>query len=141
MKQCRPTFNISRVRFQAYSIDDSLCVCKTLLEYITRTRELRNGEHHTDSKLFIGINRPHAPVSKDTIARWVKSLLSMAGVDTSVFKAGSLRPAAASKAKAMAVPLSCILSRAGWSREYTFAKFYDKPIVNNSDLFQDAVLQ
>ena len=41
VKQCRPNFNITRVKFQAYSQDKRLCVCKTLLEYIQRTKDLR----------------------------------------------------------------------------------------------------
>ena len=116
-------------------------MCKTLLAYLARTKEFRQSEQQKHAKLFISFNKPHAAVSKDTIARWVKLMISMAGVDTTVFKAGSVRPAAASKAKAMAVPVTCIMQKAGWSRETTFARFYDKPIVTNCDLFQDAVLQ
>ena len=140
VKQCRPSFNVNRVRFQAYSQDERLCVCKTLLEYIDRTKVLRRVDRHVDDKLLISFHEPHRAVSKDTIARWVKSVLCLSGIATAVFKAGSVRPAAASYARAMAVPVSCILQKAGWSREATFAKFYDRPIVSASDLFQDAVL-
>lgn len=140
IKQCRPNFNIKWVKFQAYSKDDKLCVCKTLLEYIARTKDLRQGSKNKDGKLFISFNKPHNTVSKDTIVRWIKSMLSMSGVDTTKFKAGSVRPAATSKAKAMAVPVTCIMQKAGWSRETTFAKYYDKRIETNSDIFQDAVL-
>lgn len=107
---------------------------------MVRTQDLRQGDKHKDAKLFISFSKPHNAVSKDTIARWIKSMLCMSGVDTTKFKAGSVRPAAASKAKALAVPVTCIMQKAGWSRETTFAKYYDKHIATNSDLFQDAVL-
>ena len=44
---------------------------------------------------FIG---KHEPVTSSTIARWVKSCLQQAGVDTSKFKVHSTRAAAAAKA-------------------------------------------
>ena len=67
-------------------------------------------------------------------------MLGLAGIDTTMFTAGSVRPTAASKAKALAVPINCIMARAGWTQEATFAKFYDKQIVNSSDPLQDSVL-
>ncbi|KAK3890227.1 hypothetical protein Pcinc_005762 [Petrolisthes cinctipes] len=85
--------------------------------------------------------KPHKEVSKDTIARWIRRMLVMSGVDTTKYSAGSVRPAAASKAKAMAVPITFIMAKAGWSSEATFAKYYDKIIVQDSDTFQDAVLE
>lgn len=51
-----------------------------------------------------------------------------------------LRPAAASKAKAMAVPVAHIMAKAGWARVTTFAKYYDKIINRDTDQFQEAVL-
>lgn len=65
----------------------------------------------------------------------------MSGTDTATFTAGSVRPAVASKAKVMAVPVECIMEKAGWSREITFAKYYNKHIVTGTDSFQDAVLE
>ena len=53
---------------------------------------------------------------------------------------GSVQPVAASKDKAMAVPITHIIAKAGWSRETTFAKYYDKEIVSECDIFQEAVL-
>ncbi|MPC94672.1 hypothetical protein E2C01_089851 [Portunus trituberculatus] len=64
----------------------------------------------------------------------------MSSVDTDKYSAGNVRPAAVSKAKAMAVPIKHIMAKAGWSREATFAKYYNKEIILVHDLFQDAVL-
>ncbi|KAK3894573.1 hypothetical protein Pcinc_001665 [Petrolisthes cinctipes] len=85
--------------------------------------------------------KPHKEVFKDTIERWIRRMLVMSGVDTTKYSAGSVCPAAASKAKAMAVPITFIMAKAGWSSEATFAKYYDKIIVQDSDTFQDAVLE
>lgn len=139
IKQCRPSFNIQSVTFTAYRTDARLCVCNTLRHYINVTTKLRPN-HLNSEKLLISFTKPHHSVTKDTIARWIRTLLAMAGVDTKIFTAGSVRPAAASRAKALAVPISAILARAGWGHESTFARHYDKKIVNTSDTFQEAVL-
>ncbi|MPC74857.1 hypothetical protein E2C01_069235 [Portunus trituberculatus] len=64
----------------------------------------------------------------------------MSDVDTDKYSAGSVRPAAVSKAKAMAVPIKHIMAMAGWSREAAFAKYYNKEIIPVHDTSQDAVL-
>ncbi|XP_050707606.1 uncharacterized protein LOC126992815 [Eriocheir sinensis] len=141
LKQGRPSYNIRRIKFQAYPKDASLCVCETLKCYIKATQEHRQITQLNDIKLFISFIKPHKAVSKDTIARWLRTMLNMSGVNTNTFTAGSVRPAAASKAKAMAVPIECIMAKAGWSRETTFATYYDKHIVTGTDAFQEAVLE
>ncbi|MPC84871.1 hypothetical protein E2C01_079621 [Portunus trituberculatus] len=67
-------------------------------------------------------------------------MLRRSGVETSRFTAGSVRSAAVSKAKAMAVPIACIMARAGWSQESTFARYYDRPLTEVGDTFQDVIL-
>lgn len=140
IKQCRPQFNVRVIKFLAYTKDASLCVCETLRQYLDRTRELRQGMGQESYSLFLSFIKPHKAVTRDTIARWIRKMLDMSGVDTTTFKAGSVRAAAASKAKALAVPINCIMAKAGWTRASTFAKFYDKH-VGTTDPFQDAVLQ
>lgn len=140
IKQCRPSFNIRSIKFQAYSRDTSLCVCDTLQHYLARTAELRRDLSREDAGLLLSYVRPHKSVTKDTIARWVKAMLKRSGVDTTTFTAGSVRSAAVSKAKAMSVPITTIMAKAGWTRASTFAKFYDKQIVPQLDSFQEAVL-
>ena len=109
--------------------------------YIRQTETLRQHNNSVEDKLLISFIKPHKSVTSNTIARWIKSVLFISGVDTSKFTAGSVRTAAASKAKAMAVPVSCILEKAGWARKTTFAKFYDKHISTGSDRFQDAIFE
>jgi hypothetical protein len=47
-----------------------------------------------------------------------------AGIDTSVFKAHSVRGAATTKAYTTGVPLAQILKMANWSNERTFRRHY-----------------
>ncbi|MPC77375.1 hypothetical protein E2C01_071827 [Portunus trituberculatus] len=67
-------------------------------------------------------------------------MLHRSDVDTRMYSAGSVRQAAASRAKAMAVPIAHILAKAGWSREATFARHYDKEVLGDIDTFENGVL-
>ena len=135
LKQTRPGFPNPTVILTAFS-DNRLCVFTTLKEYISRTEHLRGSE----SQLFVSYSKPHKAVSRDTISRWVKTVLSSAGIDTKKFRPHSTRAAAVSAANNASVPLDEILSTAGWSSQSTFAKFYNKPVVRESH-FASSVLK
>ena len=94
--------------------------------YITKTSAMRS--KNADSNLLISFQKPHKPVSTDTIGRWIKTVLEMVGIDTSTFTAHSTRSASTSAAAAAGVPLQTIMAAAGWSRETTFSKFYKKTV-------------
>ena len=95
---------------------------ETLRAYEDRTRDLRSEE----TKLFISLIKPHNRVTSSTIARWIKSLLEAAGVDTSIFQAHSVRGASSSTAANMGITTNDILKAADWSSESVFQKFYYK---------------
>ena len=105
--------------------DKNICVVSHLKLYIEKTAALR-GQH---SQMFISYVQPHLPVSKDTISRWIKSVMVEAGIDTTVFKPHSTRAASSSAAVRDDVPIDQILKSAGWSNCNTFKKFYDKVIL------------
>ena len=126
IKKCCPKFNLQFVEFTAYATDRRLCVCETLKMYIERTAQFRTGVDRLKSSLFLSIVRPHKPVTRDTIAAWIRVMLHRSGVDTRKHSASTVRHAAASRAKAMAVPISHILARVGWSRETTFTRHYNR---------------
>ena len=98
------------------------------------TEKLRGSE----TSLFVSFCKPYRKVSKDTIARWVKTVMKASGIDTSLFKPHSCRSASVSKANKMRLSLDTILRTAGWSCDSTFRKFYDKPIVDTS--FAETIL-
>ena len=113
------------------------CVYTTLEEYIRRTKELR-----TSSDLWISPVKPYKPVGRQTISRWLKELLKLAGIDTAVYNPHSTRMAAVSKAHKMGVGMHTILKTAGWRTESNFKKFYLRKTVGTSNRgkFAEAVL-
>ena len=134
LKQSRPGVKNPIVELRPFK-DKSLCVVTTLKEYLTRTQSLRGSE----SQLFISYTRPFRRVSRETISRWVKLVLTDSGIDTLRIKPHSTRAASTSAASNASVSLDDILHTAGWSSESTFAKFYNKPIVKENT-FADQVL-
>ena len=75
-------------------------------------------------KLFISFIRPHKLVTTSTVGRWIKSVLSSAGIDTSVFKAHSVRGAAVTNACIEGVRNAEILRTADWKNESTLRRYY-----------------
>lgn len=110
---------------QAYPNDKKICVLEYLKEYLNRTSGLRREQ----TQLLISYTKPHNAVTKDTVARWVKTVLQSSGIDTKKFTCHSTRAASSSYAKAAGINLLQIMQSAGWSNTKTFAKFYDKPII------------
>ena len=54
------------VTYQEYTQDESLCVVRTLDEYMAQTERWRSGEEH--SKLLLSFIHPHKPVVSPTIS-------------------------------------------------------------------------
>ena len=121
LKTSRPGKPSVIVIFPSVPSKPHVCPMSTVSAYITRTCNLRNP---TDFRLFISFVKPHRAVSPATISRWIKTLLSDAGIDTSIFKARSVRGAATSAAYNKGVPVENILKLANWSNESTFRRFY-----------------
>ena len=121
--------------FPRFSENESLCPVKSLTLYIERTKELRGN----NDQLFISFIKPHHPVTSSTIARWLKLLMESAGIDTSVFKAHSVRSASTSAAAMQGITTEDILSAADWNTESSFQQFYYKPVQDTA--FAKSVLK
>ena len=134
LKTTAPSRHIQPIVLDKYDTGN-LCVVKHLEHYIALTRPLRGN----CDQLLISYQRPHKPVSTDTLSRWIKHILHSAGVDTKVFGAHSTRGAATSAAAKQGLPLEAILQAANWHRAGTFAKFY-KRTVPDTKSFGAAVL-
>ena len=93
----------------------------------------------TESALLISYIKPFKPVHRDTIARWTKTVMIRAGV-SDTFTPHSSRSAVVSKANLRGVPIKEILSKAGWSNQSTFTKFYNKKVIKE-DTFDKTVLK
>ncbi|KAI8504881.1 hypothetical protein Bbelb_169900 [Branchiostoma belcheri] len=113
-------------------------VCLHIPERISKADFFPSERRGGEQKLFISFSRPHRPVGSATLARWVKSVLGTAGVDTATFSAHSTRGASTSAATAAGVSLHSIMNAADWSRESTFLKYYRRD--NNQHTFDQAVL-
>lgn len=135
IKQSRPGYKPPVLELKAYPPDRRLCVYTVLKEFLFR----REGKGISSDNLFISYQRPHGSVTSITISRWLRTVMARAGINTTLFKAHSVRAAVSSKAKAAHVPVKEIMERAGWSRESTFAKFYEKRVVK--DQFAETILK
>ena len=122
-KQSRQGKPITEFFFPSFQHDSGLCPVVTLKAYEERTVTCRGAE----TKLFLALIKPHKAVTSSTIARWLKSLLEAAGIDTSVFTAHSVRGASSSAAANLGITTNDILKAADWSSESVFQRFYYKP--------------
>ena len=114
-----------------------LCPHTTLQTYISRTESVWNSIG-TDS-IFISLCSPFKAVGSSSLSRWLKTVLSLAGVDSTVYAGHSFRSASTSKASRLRIPLDTILSTADWKNSGTFFKFYKKDVAP-CNLFANAVL-
>ena len=131
LKHTRKGHHLAPLKFRAYK-EPKLCVITHLTEYLKRTKGLRK-----DGALFISYQKPHGKVSKDTISRWVKEMMTSAGINPN-YVTHSSRSAASSSAQQKGVSLKDICEACGWSSERTFASHYKKKI--QSETVAEALL-
>ena len=68
--------HLELIKFCRYNIQNKLCVVDTLDCYLERTSKFRKS-----NQLLLCYAKPHGPVAKTTISRWVKEIMKAAGVD------------------------------------------------------------
>ena len=124
LKTSRPGKHFGKIEIKAFTEDKLICPVTALKEYVARTLPVRQ----QNSQLLLSYQKPHKPVSSETIGKWIKKILTRAGIDNTVFGAHSTRSASTSAAKVGNIAISTIMNAAGWSNTKTFSKFYDKPI-------------
>ena len=125
-------FSLSVEHFQ----DESLCAMHTLLFYIDSTKSVRKNDELIISYVT------YKPVCTSTVARWLKCVLQLSGINTDIFKAHSYRGASASAAFNKGCSLNNILSTADWKSDKNFRKFYfRRSVKNNKNVsFNNAVM-
>ena len=133
LKQSKPGRFASPIELELYE-KESLCVVRTLREYLSRTEDKRHGQ----DALLISYLKPYKAVTPNTISRWIKNTMTLSGINTELFKSHSTRAASTSAAKKANVNIDQIMKTAGWKNASTFAKFYNKTIVDND--FANALL-
>jgi integrase len=117
------------VFYPSFTVNSKLCPVQALREYERQSKDKRQSNK---SQLFISVRKPHAPVKPCTIGKWLKAVMTDAGIDTNIFTAHSTRGASTSKAKALGVSSQDILKTANWSSESTFCRFYRRPIASSN---------
>ena len=135
-KQSRPEKEIAEIFFPSFPHNPILCPVHTLRAYEAATETL--SKDNKESRLLIATIKPHKAVTSSTIARWLRTIMGKAGIDTAIFKAHSVRSASVSTAANAGVTTADILKAADWSSQSVFEKFYYKPQQNAS--FGRAVL-
>ncbi|KAG1414891.1 hypothetical protein G6F59_010049 [Rhizopus arrhizus] len=119
--------------------DKDLCLVSTLFDFMAKSEHLRRNlpDDHT---LFLAyINDPGKvdSVSKSTVASWVQKTMTSAGIDTTKYKAHSIRSASSTKAVEKGVAIPRVKMHANWSlRSNTFEKHYLKPSAQQNDSIQ-----
>jgi len=121
-KQSRPGHLRGYLRVQNFIDDMCLCPMAALVEYNKRVSLLTANR----TSFFVSFKKPHNVVTSKTLSRWICSLLTDAGVDTTLFQPHSTRSAAGVLlSKALSSIELCKL--ADWSsRSGTYEKFYQR---------------
>lgn len=115
--------------------DDRICPFTCLNAYLDRTKTIRG----KNEKVFISFQKPHHPVSAQSLSRWIVHTLRDCNIN-SCFTAHSTRSASSSKA-ALSVSVDSVLRSVGWRSESTFAVFYNKQIRHDDTSFGISVLR
>jgi site-specific recombinase XerD len=123
-KQQRSRAQSMALTVKRFEQEPNLCPVLAVLEYISRTQQWRN--ENNAKRLFVAVNGDHLPLSSQRIAKLVLSVMQEAGIDTKIFKAGSLRGAAASKALDNGALVEQVMRQGQWSSLSVFEKFYNR---------------
>ena len=134
-KQSRQGKPLKEFFFPSFPHNSELCPVETLRRYEAVTLPLRP---HNTNRLFIALVKPHKSVTSATIARWLREVLRLSGIDVSIFSGHSVRGASASAAAGVGITTNDILKAADWSSDSVFRRFYYRPV--NDSTFGRAVL-
>lgn len=131
VKQTKPGNHQRPLSFHRFTARPNLCMYSLLSKYIEITRPLRSGTGDT-ANLFITTVPPHHNARLNTISNWIRSVLQDNGLNN--YGPHSLRSAATSKWSRAAAPVDDIMRAAGWKRESTFRRFYNRPLEKETKL-------
>lgn len=123
LKTTKPGKHLQNISLKAYVPDRRLCPVGYMTEYVQRTKQVRE-----TTNLLVSWVKPHKRVSRNTISRWIKTVLKQSGIDTNIYKPHTTRSASTSAAKLADIPIDTILKSAGWANAQTFQTYYNKPI-------------
>ena len=108
LKQSRPGKVNPIEELKTFPCDRRLCVIFALKKYLDK-QEIRGSK----TSLFLSYIKPHGEITKDSISRWLRTVLYNSGIDYDKFKVYSIGSASTSKVKLNFVPVDKIISVAG----------------------------
>ena len=120
-KQSGPTKDVTDFCFARFPHNPKLCPVHTLQAYEVVTQGIRDDNKVT--KLLLATIRPHKAVTSSTIAKWLKVIMERAGINTSIFKAHSVRSASVSTAAIAGITTADILEAADWTNQSVLQNF------------------
>ena len=104
---------------------DKICPVACIEEYMKRTRAFRDLEDGISRvSLFLSLSGLHRQLTSGTIASWIKEGMTWAGIDTSSYKAHSIRSATVSTVRSRGVSLKAIMKRGQWKSSSVLKQFY-----------------
>ncbi|KAK3101403.1 hypothetical protein FSP39_003322 [Pinctada imbricata] len=106
--------------------DTKLCVVKCMSVYESKTDNFREHDSVSDP-LLRSTKRPYKGISSQTVAKWIKCIMTKSGIDTNKFQAHSCRMVSTTKAALCGASIEQIIDQADWSNASTFKKFYFRP--------------
>jgi len=121
-KQARAGHVRGYLRIPSFSEDPELCPVRALTTYYNKVLPIRGD----DKFFFVSFVTPYKSVTSRTLARWLKTVLESASVDTSVWDPHALRSASSAHHRNRNLDLGQICRLADWSlTSGVFKKFYD----------------
>ena len=125
--------------FSSVTEDKLWCPVRALRWYLDRVKSYRKHE-----QLFLAVQEPHGPVSRDTVSRWIVKAIQAAGrdalIESSTPHAHDTRAISASWALFAGIPMEDILKAAYWSSSNSFIAYYLRDILAAEGSFSRAAL-
>jgi hypothetical protein len=105
---------------KAYSVS-RLCPARAIQRFLVLARKVR-----AENEPYLFISSLGTRASVDTLRTWVVELLDEAGIKA---PAGSCRSASTSAAVLRNVDIDSVMKSAGWKRESTFRRYYQRALL------------
>ena len=123
----RPARVVKCVKYHKPELDVADYVLKYMVRvWVFRRRAVKYGRPMSH-QLFLS-HKTGTPVAKATISRWIKEVMAMAGIDTSMFSPGSTRGASVSAAARKGASIEQILGAGDWTNTGTFEQYYRRHV-------------
>ena len=109
LKTTTPTHHQRELVLSPYSPDRKLSIVTSLRACLEGTKVLCQGE----TRLLISFKKPHKCILRDTLRRWMKTVLDLANIRMDVFTPHSTRVASTTKVVDK-IPLKTLLQTTSW---------------------------